>query len=371
MIDSIRLRFPLETPVSQSTRTELLIEDSRNRRSKKNIFNEERYQIILPFNKDSAWISVQSSLPRFLNGSNVKPLSLEETVRAIHELLNQVAKDLKLAYIPVFSDIGVVRADIVFDWIVDSPEAYLSVIDRFAMVRGNHNLDTHKNGLDKGTTVKSGSSRQSLMAYNKEAQVYKASKTRILEPDEFELASGRLRAELRLAGRGWQPYLHDPSPSLKQVLEFLQANGRKALSQKWERFTDGWDVCPLEDAVVKLSVAYGAKRGRKLAEMFSLVRGLGVEKYRLICKPDDSTWSRFRRALREAGVSLTDAGGLKRLTISWFDPKQGSRIYSSLLYTKQLAAEPCEDEFEADDDGNLWEILVGIPVKFVHWEEAA
>lgn len=370
MLDSIRIRLPLSEPLANEIRTQLFLKDQRARRSKKNLIHEERYQILVPVNEDSAWVSVQCSLPRFANGNNVKTLSYVETIEAIHRLLNQVAADLKLASLPTIDQIDVVSADLVNDWIVDSPEAYLSVIEKFAMVRGNHCLHVWKGGMDKGTTVKSGSNRQTLMVYNKEAQVNFLSKMRIVRDDEFDMAAGRLRAEVRLKGRGWLPYLDDPSPSLRKVLDYLKKNGRRPLRDKWTRLTDGWDLSPLEDATVRLNQAYGSKRGRKLAETLAMVRSMGVQKYRQICKPDDSTWSRFRRALREAGVSLTDSGGLKRLAIRLFDISPPYRIYSSLVFRNQMAAEPL-DEFEVDGDGNVWDISIQNTVSVAAWDAAA
>lgn len=370
MLDSIRLRIQLDHAIDDGVRHAIALKDQQARRTRKNILHEERYQIILPVNEDSAWVSVQCSLPRLLNGNNVKTLNYSQTVEGIQKLLNHVAKDLRLSSLPTFDHIDVVSADLVNDWIVDSPEAYLSVIERFAMVRGNHSLHVWKGGMDKGTTVKCGSNRQTLMVYNKEAQVTFLSKMRIVRDDEFYLSAGRLRAEVRLKGRGWLPYLDDPSPSLMKVLEYLKKDGRRPLLDKWTRLTDGWDVSPLEDAAVRLNLAYGSKRGRKLAETLAMVRSMGVQKYRQICKPDDSTWSRFRRALREAGVSLTDSGGLKRLTIRLFDVAPPYRIYSSLVFRNQMASEP-RDEFEVDGDGNAWDGSIQNTVSMAAWETAA
>mgnify|MGYP000087105325 CR=1 FL=1 len=369
MIDTIRIRLPLTEPLNKTIYAEIFLKEQRARCSKKKILKEERYQIILPSSDESAWVSVQCSLPRYLHGNNVKTLSYAQTVTAIQGLLNDVAKDLKLSAIPTFDQIDVVSADLVNDWIVKSPEAYLAVIERFAMVRGNHSLHVWKNGMDKGTTVKCGSNRQMLMVYNKEAQVNFLSKRRVVRDDELDLAAGRLRAEVRLKGRGWFPYIDDPSPSLRKVLLYLQMHGRRPLLDKFSRLTDGWDVSPLEDATMKLTVAYGAKRGRKLAETLAMVRAMGVHKYRQICRPDDSTWSRFRRALREAGVSMTDSGGLKKLTVRQFDTIPSCRIYSSLVFLNQMAAEP-RDEFEVDEDGNVWDISIQDCVKLAVWEDA-
>ena len=370
MIDTIRFRLPLIEQLDKDVCTELFLKDQRARRSKKKIFNEDRYQIILPSNENPAWVTVQCSLPRFANGYNVKPLSYSQSIATIQNLLNAVAKDLKLSSLPTFDQIDVVSADLVNDWIVDSPEAYLAVIERFAMVRGNHSLHVWKGGLDKGTTVKCGSNRQMLMVYNKEAQVNFSSKMRIVLDDEFDLATGRLRAEIRLKGRGWLPYLDDPSPSLRKVLDYLKRNGRRPLADNWVRLTDGWDLSPLEDATVRLNLAYGSKRGRKLAEMLAMVRSMGVPKYRQICKPDDSTWSRFRRALREAKVSLTDSGGLNRLTINLFDASSPRRIYSSQVFLAEVLGD-LRDDFEVDEHGNAWDVSIQNNVSVAAWEEAA
>jgi hypothetical protein len=230
-----------------------------------------------------------------------------------------LSKILDLESPPNLDECHVHRADFVYDWVVDSPEAYLSVLERYAIARTNHNIMVWKNGTDKGTTIKTGSNQQMMMAYNKEAEVAFRGKFGILQSDDIDHANGRLRTELAIKSKGWIPVFGKTSPTMAELDGFLHVNGRRLLAEKWQSFTDGWDDSPLESATVKLCLAHGPQRGRQLSETLALVRAMGVNKYRQVCKPDASTWYRFRRAVREAEVPLTDSGGLDKLTIPWFD----------------------------------------------------
>lgn len=319
MIDTLKIRIHLDTPLEQS-----VYEMSENRSPGRltglyKILRAGDMQIALPVASHSASISAQVSLPALVHGHNSDRLSLQETFQAMDCFLANIQQVLKLPDPPSFENCQVSWADYVHDWIVDSPEAYLAIVERFAMARGNHNLMVWKNGQDKGTTVKVGSKNQMLMVYNKESQVKFKTKFGVVSDDEVQASKGRLRAELRLRGRGWESYFGSASPTLKELQTHLRCQGRRPLSQRWDRLNEGWDNCPMESAITHLNRTFNPRKARRVAETLSLIRTMGVQKYRQICKPDDATFSRFRADLRQAGVSLADSGGLPRLSVPWFD----------------------------------------------------
>lgn len=319
MIDTLRIYFPLYEPLSNDVLAKLLIEESARKKSGRRIINDGTLQVIPHLNTAVGRVVAQASLPKLLRGTNVEPLSLEETIEQAERLVTRTTEKLQISKVPTLQDVQVSRADYVYDWIVDSPAAYLVTIGHFAIVRRNHDLSTLSNRLDLGVTLNLGSGRQNLKLYDKEAQVDFQSRSRLLPDEVIDKAKGRLRAELRLAGRGWRKYLGDDTPHLAQVLEYLKSEGRRPLVQAWERATEGWSGVELEADVVKLIETHGSRKGRQLSETLSLVRTMGVQNYRQICRPDDSTWYRFRKALRMAGVDLTTTGGLPLLTIPQFD----------------------------------------------------
>lgn len=319
MIDTLKIRIHLDTPLEQSIYD--IAESSSTGRLTGfyKILHADKMQIAIPVASHSASISAQVSLPALMRGHNSDCLSLKETFQAMDCFLANIQQVLKLPDPPSIEECQVSWADYVHDWIVDSPEAYLAIVERFAMARGNHSLMVWKNGQDKGTTVKVGSKNQMLMVYNKESQVNFKSKFGVVSDDEIQASKGRLRAELRLRDRGWESYFGSASPTLKELQTHLRCQGRRPLSQRWDRLTDGWDDCPMESAIIHLNQAFSARKARRVAETLSLIRTMGVQKYRQSCKPDDATFSRFRADLRQAGVSLADSGGLPRLSIPWFD----------------------------------------------------
>jgi hypothetical protein len=316
MIDTLKIWFDLEQPLEDELR---LFPDGLNSSRTKCIYKDEVIQIF-PFGHGNhpARLSVQTSLPKFVHEHNALPLCLDETRLAMQSLQTKIAKSLKLDRCPAMEDCHVSRADFVYDWKVDCPEAYLSVLERFAMVRGNHSLMVWKNGQDKGTTIKVGSSQQKLIAYNKEAEVAFRARTGFVSDVERELAKGRLRAEYSVQKRAWNSVIGKTSPTMAELDSYLSAHGHNALAAKWSRFTDGWGESSLEESTVKLVHVFGKKRGRQLAETLAMVRAMGANKYKQICSPSPSTWYQFRKALRVAGVSLTDSGGLVRLEIPMF-----------------------------------------------------
>jgi hypothetical protein len=317
LIDTLKIWFDLNQPLDCD-----IIINSNSFRGKSNCIYKDSIFQVLPIGHENnpARISVQASLPKIIHGHNVVPLDLEETGQAMKILLTKVSESIKLPEVPAMDVCHVSRADFVYDWIVDSPEAYISVLNKFAMVRGNHSLMVWKNGQDKGTTIKSGSSQQKLIAYNKEAEVAFRSKTGFVSQSEQDLAKGRIRVEYGVQRRAWIRVLGKTSPTMAELDSYLSLNGSNALAQKLTNFTDGWGDSSLEDAIVKLNEVHGPTRGRQLSGTFALVRSLGVNNYKQICSPSASTWYQFRHALRAADVSLTDSDGLEPLVIPPFNP---------------------------------------------------
>jgi hypothetical protein len=324
MVDTTRIWFDLEKPLGDDATKEI---DERLRKGRKCIGNDGNVQVFPyahAYGQHPARISAQTSLPKLINGSNVNPLSLDDTRKALRIFTKDVSKILQLDSSPSLEECHVFRADFVYDWIVESPEAYLSVLERFAVVRGNHDFVAWRKGITKGSSVIVGSKQQMMRIYNKEAEVARHSQFGAFQESECELAKGRLRAELSVTSKGWKSVLGKNSPTLVELDNYLQSNGRSCLVRKWEKFTDGWGDSSVESATVNLVAAYGKKRGRQLSEMLSLVRSMGVTKYQQICSPDRSTWYRFRRSLQEAGVPLTESGSLERLTLPQFDDFESS-----------------------------------------------
>lgn len=317
MIDTLRIWFDLKQPLEKEL---TLVHDGIIRSRKNCIYKDEDIQVFpFGYGNHPARISVQTSLPKLIHGHNVLPLCLDETRLAMQSLQAKIAKSLKLDRCPKMDDCHVSRADFVYDWQVDKPEAYLSVLERFAMVRENHELMVYKKRVDKGSSITIGSKQQKLIAYNKEAEVAFRAKTRFVSDVERKIAKGRLRAEYSVQKRAWNSVIGKTSPTMAELDSYLSAHGHNALAAKWSRFTDGWGESSLEESTVKLVHVFGKKRGRQLAETLAMVRTMGVNKYKQICSPSTSTWYQFRKALRVAGVSLTDSSGLTRLEIPMFN----------------------------------------------------
>lgn len=372
MIDSLRVWILLKAPLSADVVARLQREWSQSRTYRKRVLNRMRYQIIPPHDVECGKVTAQCSLPKFHRGTNVEPLSLEATIEAANKFVIEVAEELQLGYLPSLDEVQVVWADIVYDWTVTSPEAYLAVFRDFIIERRNHDLNFVKNSTDKGSTVKFGSNSRKLSIYNKEAEVQYQVMSKKCKPDVLDKSRGRLRSEIRLAGRGWRKYIGDDSPNLKQVLDFLRSEGRRPLSEAWTQMTHGWESSTIESDVSKLVRKFGATKGRQVAGNLALIRAIGVPSYRQICVPSPSNFYMFRKALRDAEVAMTQASGLSPLSIPWFDQEhwRAKRVWS-LWHLKSMNEGNPPDEFDIDDDGNLLDVSNGIPVTVVRWEDAA
>lgn len=335
------------------------------------VFNHSRYQIIPPRNLESGRICAQCSLAKFANGSNVEPLTLQQTVDAAEKFVETVAADLKLGYTPSLDKVQVMWADIVFDWIVDNPEAYLSVLRASIIERANHELSFKKSATNRGSTINMGSKRHMLTIYNKQAEVEHQNLHGEYRQQVLEKAEGRLRAEVRLAGRGWAKYLGDESPTLRQVLDFLKRDGRKPLTLDWARLTDGWSSQNIESDISQLIEKFGTTKGRQVGGMLALVRAIGVPSYRQICKPSPSNFYNFRLALRTAGIAMIDSTGLPKLSIPWFDFGDWKvRRYWSLWHLRATISDSL-DEAEHNEVGEIIGLSAEIPVSLTPWEFAA
>lgn len=353
MIDTLRIWIPLKSPLDADVVSKLLIDSGKNRSYCKKIVSRERYQIIPPKNLESGRICAQCSLPKFANGSNVEPLSFDQTVDAAKKFIEAVASDLKLGCTPSLDEVQVVWADIVFDWIVENPEAYLAVLRAFIIERANHELSFIKSGTDRGSTIKLGSKRHKLTIYNKQAQVEHQNLHGEFRQHVIDKAQGRLRAEVRLMGRGWGKYLQDESPNLQQVLDYIKKDGRRALALDWARITEGWESNNIEADLVRLIDKFGTTKGRQVGATLALIRNIGVPTYRQICKPSASNFWHFRSALKIADVPLMDSTGLPCLCIPWFDVEDWrARRYWSCWHMKESLTNSFE-EIELDDKGDI------------------
>jgi len=371
MIDSLKIVIPLREPLKEEVFKKIQAKATKKKSYRRKVFNCETFQIVPPAYADAATISAQCSLPKFANGSNVEPLTLAETVTAAREFVEAVSKELELGYTPHFDEVKVIWADVVHDWIVEVPEAYLAVLRHYVIERANHELCFNKNAIDKGSTVKAGSRFHKVSIYNKQAQVEHQNLCGEYRQRVLDKAEGRLRAELRIAGKGWNKYISE-APSLKVVLDYLETNGRRPLADDWQKVTQGWESACIEADLTKLISRFGTTKGRQLAATLALIRAIGVPAYRQICKPSASNFYIFRSDLKKAGVSLTDASELARLSISWFDAESwiAKRAWS-FYHLAALTSDRNTDEFEVDDEGNAWDISIQNNVSMTPWKAIA
>jgi hypothetical protein len=371
MIDTIRIGIPLRERLNDHEVSKVLNDLSKKLRYGKNILNLGRFQIIFPKKPESGMVYAQCSLPNFAKGSNVEPLTLSETIATAQAFVEAVSRELGLGYVPGLDEVKVTRADIVFDWIVQSPEAYQAVLRDYIIERANHGLQFNKSATNRGSTVKAGSKAQHVSVYNKEAQSEYRNNGEMSQQHVRDKARGRLRIEVQVSGRQWKKYVIG-TPSLGAVFAYLHQNGRRVLAGVWERATQGWETSCFEADLTRLISKHGLKKGRQTAGTLAMIRRIGVPAFRQICKPSPASFYRFRCALREAGVSLTQPSGLERLSIPWFDPEswRAKRAWS-FYHLASIVSEAGSDEFEVDEDGNVWDFSIQNVVTMAAWDEAA
>ncbi|MBV6489849.1 MAG: hypothetical protein CNCCGFBP_00223 [Fimbriimonadaceae bacterium] len=370
MIDSLKISIPLREPLTEKVFAKLRAHSTKNKSYRRRVFNCDKFQIVPPADISAARISAQCSLPKFAKGSNVEPLSLDETILAAREFIEAVSKELELGYTLSFDEVRVVWADIVFDWIVETPEAYLAVLRHYVIERANHHLNFIKNPIDKGSTINVGSKIRNVKVYNKEAQVEHQNVNGEYRQLVLDKAQGRLRTELRITGDGWNRYVSE-APTLDVVLKYVQTNGRRALADDWLKVTQGWESARIEADLSRLISRFGATKGRQVCGTLALIRAIGVPAYRQICKPSPSNFYIFRSDLKKAGVSLTDPSELARLSIPWFDLESWRAKRAWSFYHLATIVSERRDEFEVDGDGNAWDISIQNTVTVVAWEVAS
>lgn len=139
-------------------------------------------------------LSVETSLPKFLNGNNVELITSDEEMERALDSLSIIASDkTNVAFDARVSD--VVRLDACWHWYMEQDEVY----SRIHALRNAHVARMKRRPYDHGTYLATKS--ETLLAYSKHSEVLERANKGEATNEELRLSAGIFRLERRFKGR--------------------------------------------------------------------------------------------------------------------------------------------------------------------------
>lgn len=269
-------------------------------------------------------VRIEANMAKLVLGHNARPLSIGELRAAAVRLEGHVLEALEGAILPRVEAWEIVSAELLHDWVVDLPSAYVIEVYRVAEQRRGHrrNLFTTA-GQGGGYTFSFGPKRGWVgRLYDKQAEVECLLKGRAgakvptqVAEEMRRLARGRLRYEAVADAKSMATWLRKPRPTLIGLLDDLGQDPYGYVATEWNSLVRRWEPTEYASAIALLRRAYPAARAQRLFDAWVHVRSVGEEQYRSLFEVHRATWSRLVGDLRKAGLQTGTPLPLERLEI--------------------------------------------------------
>lgn len=269
-------------------------------------------------------VKIETNLAKLLLGHNVRPMSIGELRFAVETLETEVRMALDGGILPEASTWQVVSAELLHDWEVECPSAYVVEVYRVAEQRRGHRRYIFTSaGPGNGQTFAFGpKTTGGGRLYDKEAEVEAQLRGRAgrsistdLAEEMRRLARGRLRFELVVGSKALGAKLGTRTPTLGRLLDDLGEDPFGLVAVEWRSLVRRWEPTEYRSAIARLRGRYPAARAQRLMDAWVHLSRVGEEQYRSLFEVNRSTWSRLATDLREAGLQSGSMKSLERLEI--------------------------------------------------------